>query len=163
MGLFSFIKEAGEKLIEKVTGSSAAVAATQPTPDQQQQIEAEVLSYIAKQELSATGLMVNVDVVSHKASVFGVAETQQIKEKILLCVGNVAGIEHVEDNLTVRVQEAVKPSTWHDVARGDTLWAVAEKHYNNGQRYTEIFEANRPMLTHPDKIYVGQKLRIPQA
>jgi nucleoid-associated protein YgaU len=31
----------------------------------------------------------------------------------------------------------------------------------NGARYEEIFEANKPMLSHPDKIYPGQMLRIP--
>jgi nucleoid-associated protein YgaU len=159
MGLLSFIKDAGEKLIEKVTGSSSAQAAT---PENQQKVEQEILNYIASQQLSATGLMVSVDLAAHKASVFGVAESQHIKEKILLCVGNVAGIEHVEDNMSVKVQATTPPSVWHDVVKGDTLWEVAQKHYNNGQRYTEIFEANRPMLSHPDKIYVGQKLRIPQ-
>jgi nucleoid-associated protein YgaU len=32
----------------------------------------------------------------------------------------------------------------------------------NGSKYTAIFEANKPMLSHPDKIYPGQVLRIPQ-
>jgi hypothetical protein len=45
--------------------------------------------------------------------------------------------------------------------KGDTLWAIAEKAYGNGAKYEVIFEANRPMLTHPDKIYPGQVLRIP--
>ena len=45
--------------------------------------------------------------------------------------------------------------------KGDTLWAIAEKAYGNGAKYEAIFEANKPMLTHPDKIYPGQVLRIP--
>ena len=48
---------------------------------------------------------------------------------------------------------------------GDTLWKIAEEHYGAGKgaKYMEIFEANRPMLTDPDKIQPGQRLRIPAA
>ena len=46
--------------------------------------------------------------------------------------------------------------------KGDTLWAIANTYLGNGSRYNEIFEANRPMLSDPDKIYPGQVLRIPQ-
>jgi len=67
----------------------------------------------------------------------------------------------VEDALIVE-QEAPK-ATMYTVVKGDTLWKIAESHYGkgNGAKYTLIFEANKPMLTHPDKIYPGQVLRIP--
>jgi nucleoid-associated protein YgaU len=55
----------------------------------------------------------------------------------------------------------VEESRWHDVVRGDTLSAIAKTYYGNANLYPKIFEANKPMLSHPDKIYVGQKLRIP--
>ena len=50
------------------------------------------------------------------------------------------------------------------VKSGDTLWAIAESQYGKGKgvKHTVIFEANRPMLSHPDKIYPGQVLRIPE-
>jgi nucleoid-associated protein YgaU len=48
------------------------------------------------------------------------------------------------------------------VEKGDTLWAISAKTLGSGARYEEIFEANKPMLSHPDKIYQGQMLRIPQ-
>ena len=48
------------------------------------------------------------------------------------------------------------------IKKGDTLWAIAEKTLGNGSKYEAIFEANKPMLTHPDKIYPGQMLRIPK-
>jgi len=44
---------------------------------------------------------------------------------------------------------------------GETLSAIAKQHYGDATRYMVIFEANRPMLAHPDRIYPGQKLRIP--
>ncbi len=52
--------------------------------------------------------------------------------------------------------------TFYVVKEGDTLWKIAEAHYGAGKgaRYMEIFEANRPLLTDPDKIQPGQRLRI---
>ena len=67
------------------------------------------------------------------------------------------------------MQNDIKPtkttpdSNFYTVKSGDTLWAISEKEYGkgNGPKYDVIFQANRPMLTHPDKIYPGQVLRIP--
>ena len=67
------------------------------------------------------------------------------------------------------VENDIKPaktepeSRFYTVKTGDTLWAIAEREYGKGQgaKYDVIFQANRPMLTHPDKIYPGQVLRIP--
>jgi LysM repeat protein len=55
--------------------------------------------------------------------------------------------------------------TFHTVVAGDTLWKIAEKHYGHGHgaKYTQIFEANKPLLSDPDKISPGQVLRIPGA
>ncbi len=50
----------------------------------------------------------------------------------------------------------------YTVQSGDTLWKIAEQHYGDGSKYTKIFEANRPMLEDPDKIYPGQELVIPK-
>jgi nucleoid-associated protein YgaU len=47
------------------------------------------------------------------------------------------------------------------VVKGDTLWKIAASQYGNGAKYPLIFEANKPMLKDPDKIYPGQNLRIP--
>ena len=54
-----------------------------------------------------------------------------------------------------------KFTQWHDVVSGDTLWKIAKQYYGDGSLYTEIFKANQDVLTDPDKIKVGQKLRIP--
>jgi LysM repeat protein len=43
---------------------------------------------------------------------------------------------------------------------GDTLSKIAKQYYGNANKYQAIFEANRPLLAHPDKIYPGQVLRI---
>jgi nucleoid-associated protein YgaU len=49
----------------------------------------------------------------------------------------------------------------HDVASGDTLSALAKRYYGDASKYNRIFEANRDQLSDPDKIKVGQKLKIP--
>jgi nucleoid-associated protein YgaU len=60
------------------------------------------------------------------------------------------------------VQEAAPPAEQsYTVADGDTLWAIAERHYGDGSQYTRIFEANRDQLDNPDVIQPGQVLRIP--
>ncbi len=50
---------------------------------------------------------------------------------------------------------------WYEVKAGDTLWKIAKEHYGDGNLYQEIFKANQDVLTDPDKIKVGQRLRIP--
>lgn len=50
---------------------------------------------------------------------------------------------------------------FYTVKRGDTLSMIAKSKYGNASRYTEIFEANRRILSDPDRIYVGQVLYIP--
>jgi nucleoid-associated protein YgaU len=94
-----------------------------------------------------------------KVTVKGEGVSQEMKEKIILAVGNVEGVGEVEDG--IESNDGGAPSTFHTVVSGDTLWAVSKSYYGKGSRYMEIFEANKPMLKHPDKIYVGQVLRIP--
>jgi nucleoid-associated protein YgaU len=79
----------------------------------------------------------------------------------VLALGNTLGVSQVDNQLSVAQPSA--EATMYTVQKGDTLWKIAETHYGkaNGAKYTVIFEANKPMLSHPDKIYPGQVLRIP--
>ena len=108
--------------------------------------------------LSAQDLEIGFDGASGTVIVQGTADTQETKEKILLCCGNVAGVEHVQDQLGV-VEAAAEPQFYTVVS--DTLSKIAKEFYGNANAYMGIFEANKPMLSHPDKIYPGQMLRIP--
>ncbi|GAA3893717.1 MULTISPECIES: peptidoglycan-binding protein LysM [Gibbsiella] len=146
MGLFNFVKEAGEKLWDTVTGNAA---------DQ----SAKLKEHLDKSGLPDTD-KVDVKVVDGKAVVTGEGISQELKEKILVAVGNVAGISGVEDH--VAVAQGAAESQFYTVKKGDTLSAIAKAVYGNANQYNKIFEANKPMLTHPDKIYPGQVLRIPQ-
>ncbi|MBP8229754.1 MAG: peptidoglycan-binding protein LysM, partial [Xylophilus sp.] len=105
------------------------------------------------------GVQVAFDGASGKVVVQGQAPTQEAKEKVTLCCGNVASVKDV-DNL-MAVSAPAPEAQYHDVVRGDTLSAIAKKFYGDANKYPVIFEANKPMLSHPDKIYPGQKLRIP--
>lgn len=164
MGMFSFIKEAGEKLFGIGEAKAADVVAKKdPTPvnvDAANKAAANAIAgYVAKMNLTARDLDIGFDGASGTVIVQGMADTQEIKEKILLCCGNVAGVEHVQDQLGVIEAEA-EPQ-FYTVVRGDTLSKIAKEFYGNANAYMRIFEANKPMLSHPDKIYPGQMLRIP--
>jgi nucleoid-associated protein YgaU len=58
-------------------------------------------------------------------------------------------------------KDAFDATQWHEVAAGETLSKIAQKYYGDASLYTTIFEANKDVLKDPDKIRVGQKLRIP--
>ena len=166
MGIFDFIKSAGKKL--GIGGDDDA-----PEADA---VKKELDSY----KLGTDKVDVKVD--GDKIVLSGVVEDQSIFEKAILAVGNTLGISKVEaSELKVVIPDSglslgsadmtalVKASTpakepkFHTVKKGDNLWKVAEAAYGKGKgpKYTVIFEANKPMLTHPDKIYPGQVLRIP--
>ena len=84
---------------------------------------------------------------------------QATREKILLCCGNVHAVEHVNDQMTVAAPAA--EARYYTVKSGDTLSKISKDMYGDANHYNLIFEANRPMLSNPDKIYPGQTLRIP--
>jgi nucleoid-associated protein YgaU len=164
MGLMSFIKSAGEKLFgigEAKAATAAAEAA--PTPENIENLSrtagAAIADYIAKQGIDVSGLDVAFDAGSATVTVSGTVPDQATKEKVLLCCGNVAGVGAVSDMLTVSNPEP--ESQWHTVVSGDNLSKIAKKFYGDANKYPVIFEANKPMLSHPDKIYPGQMLRIP--
>jgi nucleoid-associated protein YgaU len=57
--------------------------------------------------------------------------------------------------------DAWDSTQWHLVEKGDTLWKIAKHYYGDGSLYMQIFDSNRDILTDPNLIKVGQKLRIP--
>ena len=154
MGLFSFIKEAGEKLFG---GNDAHAAA--PSDDLNVKAAQAIANYINTQNLGLSNLQVQFDGSQGKVTVQGVAPTQAAKEKVTLCCGNVANVQSVDNLMSVTNPEP--EAQYHDVVRGDTLSAISKKYYGDANKYNTIFEANKPMLSNPDKIYPGQKLRIP--
>ena len=162
MGLFSFIKNAGAKVfgIGKTDAEEAAEAAAEAAARKLEQEEAaarKLEETITDLQLQVEGLNVFID--GDAASISGLAYNQATREKVVLVVGNSNGIATVDDQMTVEREEPV--AQFHTVASGDTLGKIAKTYYGNAMKYPVIFEANKPMLTHPDKIYPGQVLRIP--
>ncbi|MBL8433483.1 MAG: peptidoglycan-binding protein LysM [Zoogloea sp.] len=160
MGLLSFVREAGEKLFgRKEVEAAAAESAQDKLANLNQKAAAAIVAYIDKQGLDTSSLKVSFDGATSTVSVAGTVADQATKEKVLLCCGNVDGVDKVDDQLAVTNPEP--PATFHTVVRGDTLSAIAKACYGNANAYMKIFEANKPMLSDPNKIYPGQVLRIP--
>ena len=144
MGLLDFVKSAGKAL-----GIGGAEAAEAPAAD-------ALKKEIESNGLDASGLTVETE--GDTVVLKGTAKSQEEMEKAIIAVGNVAGVAKVDHHVVV---PDAREGVYHTVVKGDTLWKIAEKTLGSGARYKEIFAANKPMLKHPDKIYPGQKLRIP--
>lgn len=56
----------------------------------------------------------------------------------------------------------IRTSRFYTVRPGDTLSAISKAMYGSANNDLIIFEANKPMLEHPDRIYPGQTLIIPE-
>ncbi|MCR4540592.1 MULTISPECIES: peptidoglycan-binding protein LysM [unclassified Pseudomonas] len=146
MSIFSFVKEAGAKLIDLLTPGNANAGEN------------------LKKHIEDVGLgnpNVHATVDGDKVTITGEVASQEEKEKIILAAGNIAGVASVEDQITVS-GPVVAAARFVVVKKGDTLSAISLAVYGNANQYNKIFEANKPMLSHPDKIYPGQTLRIPE-
>ena len=160
MGLFSFLKTAGTKILGKKE-EAPKDANTQALEDlqaaqkkaRQAALEAHVMSF----GLNVENLSIDID--DDKATIHGQVDTNAEREKIILTVGNTEGISTVEDRIVVLTPEP--EATFYTVVKGDSLSKIAKAHYGDAMKYPVIFEANKPMLTSPDLIYPGQVLRIP--
>ncbi len=145
MGLLSFAKSVGAKIF----GASEAKAATAD----------EFKKEIEKHGLDASG--VKIEVEGDHVKISGGAATTEQAEKIAIAIGNTIGVATVQNDITPVKAEA--ESKFYTVVKGDNLWKIAESQYGHGKgaKNDVIFNANRPMLSSPDKIYPGQVLRIP--
>ncbi len=164
MGMMSFLKDAGEKLFGKDEVKQAEQAAAKaPSAETVAALSAaagkSIVDYVAAQGLKVDGLDIGFDGATRAVTVAGSVADQATKEKVLLCCGNVKGVATVNDLLVVNNPEP--EAKWHTVVSGDNLSKIAKAFYGDANKYPVIFEANRPMLSHPDKIYPGQMLRIP--
>ena len=146
MALFDFFKrDKGKELFE-------ANADAQKRADA---IRAEI------QRLGLPG-DINVDVQGGKVKITGDVPDEATRQKLMMIVGNVKYIEAVDDSGITGGQPQARQPKVHEVQSGDTLSAIAKKHYGDANAYQRIFEANRPMLKDPDDIYPGQVLVIPE-
>src|SRR5262245_42076366 len=103
MGLLTFIKEAGEKLFGKREAHAATTpAAAAPDPAAANRAAADaIMAYVKAQNLPTIGLTITFDGASGTVKVAGSVPDQESKEKVILCCGNVEGVEHVEEEILV--------------------------------------------------------------
>jgi nucleoid-associated protein YgaU len=141
MGLWSFVKDAGSSLFGGKAEAGTVADAEAVKADME------------KMGLDTKG--VDITVEGDKVKVEGKAVSPEMKEKIILAAGNIKGVASVEAE-----SDAADP-VFYTVKKGDTLSAIAQHTLGKASAYHAIFEANKPMLSHPDKIYPGQMLRIP--
>ncbi len=161
MGLFSFLKNAGSKVLkEKEVEIRQAQAGGMVQDMINQQKASTLVALVESMNLEVSHL--DVQVMGEKVTISGAVNSYEDREKVILTVGNVNGIAEVEDNIEVlEPLEEVVEANFYTVEKGDSLSKIAKAQYGDAMKYPLIFEANKPMLSDPSKIYPGQVLRIP--
>jgi len=151
MGLFSFFKDAGKKLLGSGNDDEA--------------IKNEIESSFEGEPVQGLAVSVEDGVVT----LAGVAADNDTREKVILIAGNVEGVESVNADqlLTPEMIEAsnerdIPEPTFYTIEKGDTLWAIAQNHYGDGNKYHDIVAANLEVIKDADKIYPGQSIRLPE-
>jgi len=147
MGIFDFVKDAGERLF----GGKEARA------EAKQESEEALVNQVKQMGLKVDDLSIEFN--EGVTLIRGSAANQEEREKVVLLVGNTKGVSQVDDQMTVQMQTA--EAALYTVESGDTLSKIAREQYGSAGKYMAIFDANKPMLKDPNKIYPGQVLRIP--
>lgn len=141
MGLFDFVINQGKKLFG---------AGDDPAEKIKQEIEA-----------ANPGIKnLNVEFKDGQVKLSGEAASAEAMEKAVLMAGNVQGVEKVSAD-QVQAPPPAGNVEYYTIQSGDNLSSIAKKFLGNASAYPKIFEANREVIKDPDKIYVGQKIRIP--
>lgn len=144
MGLFDFVSDIGKKVFSKEEDASKAVT-----------------QHIAEDNPGVENLSVTVE--NGVANIQGTASTAAALEKAVLMAGNIQGIHSVTSDASINNGETLgSDETFYVIQKGDTLWKIAEKAYGNGAKYTAIVEANKEVIKDADKIFPGQKIRLPK-
>jgi nucleoid-associated protein YgaU len=116
-------------------------------------------------------------------TVSGTIRDESARKKIVGVLSSIPGIDFVQDEMMLSEPATPAPAAdpgmapaadtaaegedgdaprTYTVVSGDTLWKISEREYGNGTHYMKIFEANTDVLEHPDRIFPGQKLVIPE-
>lgn len=159
MGLFDFARDVGRQLFDT---------------------DAEAADNIKQHlEIKMTGLKdLTVEFDDGVATLCGSCTNQQTREQAILIAGNVKGVQKVVADKLVApaaapaakagaktAAAAAEPATqdeFYEIKSGDTLGKIAKQFYGSASKYMKIFEANRDIIDNPDRIYPGQKIRIPK-
>lgn len=149
MGLFDFVKNAGASLFGIKTDA-----------EKREEKEQAIRNFVAEFDLGIEDFTIEFTGDDDDTVILGgTVQSQEAKEKLILAVGNIEGIARVDDRMEVVVPEP--EAQFYTVVSGDSLSKIAKRHYGDAMKYPEIFDANKPMLSDPNKIYPGQVLRLP--
>lgn len=153
MGLFDFVKDVGNRIFE--TDSEAAN---------------KIKEHL---EVRTSGIR-NIDVEYDDgcATLHGDCINQATKDLAVLMVGNMKGVEKVvaddlrveppkEDEEDKKKAEPEPRYEFYTIVQGDTLSGIAKNYYGKASDYMRIFNENKDLISNPDTIYPGQKIRIP--
>ena len=146
MGLFDFVKDVGRQVFNT---------------------DAEAADNIKQHLETKTHGLKNLDVQFDDGTVTicGDCKNQAVREQAILIAGNIEGVEKiVADDLRApepKPEEPEEKAEIYEIVSGDTLGAIAKRYYGNASKYVKIFEANKDIISDPNKIYPGQKIRIP--
>ncbi len=141
MGLFDFASDIGKKLFGKDDDPAE-----------------EIKKHIEEDNPGIEDLKVDFD--DGVVTISGSTDDPAALEKTILMAGNAKGVKEVRID-GMQAPPLVETTEYYEIASGDTLWAIASKYYGQGAKYTLLFEANREVIKDPDKIFPGQKIRIP--
>lgn len=163
MSLFGFVKDIGRRVFNKDEEAAEKIT--------------EML------EANNPGIK-NLEVIYDNGFVelCGECNSLEAVEKSVLMVGNVAGVKDVSVNkltLSAEAQAAAQAAAkeriaetkaaveateveYYTIESGDSLSKIAKQFYGDPMKYKELFEANREVIEDPDKIFPGQKIRIPK-
>ena len=146
MGLFDFVKDVGRQIFD--TDDEAADNIKQHL------------------EVKTSGLSnLTVEFDDGVATICGDCKNQAVRDQAILIAGNIKGVEKiVADDLKAPPpppEEPEEKAEFYEIVSGDTLGGIAKKYYGSAGKYMKIFEANRDIISDPNKIYPGQKIRIP--
>jgi len=158
MGLFSFLKNSGSKVLKSASAKNEEKARSAEAAKERQEGLLEGILYSADVGIKNIDVEIEGDVVK----VFGEADSQANREKAILILGNMDGVAAIDDRISVVNTEPAKPEAkMYQVQSGDSLSKIAKEFYGDPMKYNLIFEANQPMLKDPNIIHPGQTLRIP--
>jgi len=163
MGLFSFVTDAGSKLggavYDMLNDDEDITKPVSIAPERMNAIRKTHIKASLNAEFGEAAKDIIVAVDGDQVTLTGTIADQETSEKVTLCAGNQRGVSSVD--CQVVVENPAPEAQFYTVKSGDSLSKIAKEFYQNAGKYPVIFEANKPLLTDPNKIYPGQVLRIP--
>jgi len=146
VGLFDFVQDVGRQLFD--TDDEAAD---------------NIKQHLSVKTSGLSNLTVEFD--DGEVTICGDCRNAAVRDQAILIAGNVKGVTKViADDLRApepKPEEPEEKVEIYEIVSGDTLGGIAKRFYGSAGKYMKIFDANQGVISDPNKIYPGQKIRIP--